>query len=108
MSAAEWLRRTPAWRIDVVLAACFVLAGLTSTSQPGAGYEPRDGVAVALILATTVPYCARRRAPLPVFAVSVAAFATMLARLFRPSRDLGRRDAVPATDGSALLLPRHL
>jgi signal transduction histidine kinase len=77
VSALERMRRMPPWRIDAVLATCFVVTGLTTTSQTSAVYEPRDGVAVGLILAATLPYYARRLAPLPVFAVSLGAVAAL-------------------------------
>lgn len=77
VSALERMRRTPPWRIDAVLATCFVVTGLTTTSQTSAVYEPRDGVAIGLILAATLPYYARRLAPVPVFAVSLAAVAAL-------------------------------
>lgn len=73
----DGLRRMPPWRIDAVLATCFVLTGLTTTSQSSTTYKPRDGLAVGLILATTLPYYARRFAPLPVFAVSMTAVAAL-------------------------------
>ncbi len=73
VSALERIRRTPAWRIDAVLATFLVLTGLTTTNQMEPLYEPRDGIAIALILAGTVPFYARRVAPLAVFAVSQTA-----------------------------------
>lgn len=77
-AVSERLRGMPPWRIDAVLATCFVLTGLTTADPSGAGgYRPRDAVGVALILAATVPYYARRRAPLPVLAVSMVAVATL-------------------------------
>ena len=77
VSALGRIRRTPPWRIDAVLATCFVVAGLTTTNPSNAVYEPRDGVAIGLILAATLPYYARRLAPLPVLAVSVTAVAAL-------------------------------
>ncbi|MEO7837393.1 MAG: sensor histidine kinase [Acidimicrobiales bacterium] len=77
VAALDRLRRMPPWRIDVLLATCFVLAGMTTTNQANAVYAPRDGVAIGLILATTLPYYARRLAPLPVFAVSMTAVAAL-------------------------------
>jgi len=79
-SALERIRRTPPSRIDAVLATCFVVTGLATTGRAGAGYPPRDALAVGLILAATLPYCARRLAPVPVFAISVAAVAALFAR----------------------------
>ena len=77
MLALKRVRRTPPWRIDAVLATCFVVTGLTTTNPSAAIYEPRDSVAVALILAATLPYYARRRAPLAVLVVSVTAVAAL-------------------------------
>ena len=76
-SALERVRQTPAWRIDAVLATFLVATGLTTTNQVEAVYKPRDGVASALILAATLPYYLRRRAPLAVFAVSQTAIAAI-------------------------------
>ena len=77
LSALERIRRTPPWRIDSVLATFFVLTGLITTNQADSLYEPRDALAIGLILASTVPYYARRLAPLPVFAVSQTAMAAL-------------------------------
>ena len=77
VSVLERIRRTPPWRIDAVLATFLVLTGLTTTNQTEPIYEPRDGVAVALILAATLPYYVRRQAPLPVFVVSQTAIAAI-------------------------------
>ena len=76
-SLVDRLRRTPAWRIDAVLATLFVVTALVTTRRPDPVYEPRDGVAIALILAATVPYYVRRLAPLPVLVVSLAATAAL-------------------------------
>lgn len=73
------LRALPPWRVDAVLATCFVLAALI-TNPPASGYRTRDAVAVVMILGATVPYFARSRAPLPVFAVSTVAAAALVAR----------------------------
>lgn len=78
-SALERVRRMPPWRIDAVLATSFVAAGLTTTNQSQAIYEPRDAAAICLILAATVPYYARLLAPFAVFAVSVTATAALFA-----------------------------
>ena len=77
LSVLEHTRRTPPWRIDVVLASFLVLTGLATTNQPEAMYEARDSVSVSLVLAATLPYYARRLAPLPVFAVSQTAIAAI-------------------------------
>lgn len=77
VSVLERLRRTAPWRIDAVLATFLVMTGLITTDQRDAVYEPRDGLAIGLILAATVPYYARRLAPLPVFVVSQTAIAAI-------------------------------
>jgi signal transduction histidine kinase len=79
-TTVEVVRRTPLWCIDAALAVCFVVTGLTTTGRVDAGYVPRDAFATALILAVTLPYFGRRLAPLPVFAVSGVALATLIAR----------------------------
>ena len=60
-----------------MLATFFVLVGFTTTEQADPLYEPRDAVAIGLVLAATLPYYARRRAPLPVFVVSQTAMAVL-------------------------------
>lgn len=76
-SALERIRRTPPWRIDALLATFLVVVGLSTTNHATAVNAPRDGLAVALVLAATVPFYARRPAPLPVFAVSMTAAAAV-------------------------------
>jgi signal transduction histidine kinase len=73
----ERIRQTPAWRVDAVLATVFVLTALAPTYRPTPIHEPRDGLAVALILAATVPYYVRRLAPLLVLLVSLSATAAL-------------------------------
>jgi signal transduction histidine kinase len=67
----------PPWRVDAVLATLFVVTALATTRRPDPVYEPRDGVAIVLILASTVPYYVRRLAPLPVLVVSLSATAAL-------------------------------
>jgi hypothetical protein len=57
----ERVRRMPAWRLDAVLATAFVCTGLLTTGRTEPGYEPRDALAVVLVLAATVPYYASHR-----------------------------------------------
>ena len=76
-SLLERFRQMPPWRLDAVLATCFVVTGLATTSNPEPAYEARDGLAVALILAATVPHYARRLAPVAVFLVSMTAIAAL-------------------------------
>jgi signal transduction histidine kinase len=73
----------PSWAIDAVLGTVILLAGVFSTAQaeadPGVVYSDRDALAWVLILAATLPYFVRRRAPVAVFVVtSVAAAVLML------------------------------
>jgi signal transduction histidine kinase len=92
--AARALRRVqqrPALN-DPLLAAVFVAGGLVPTAGPTVGYHQRDGLAVGLILLGTVPYAARRRAPLPVFLTSLAG----LTALFALGYDGGALPAVVA------------
>ena len=76
-SLLERSRQVPPWRLDAVLATVFVLTALITTSRDEPRYEPRDGVAIALLLAATVPYYVRRLAPVPVFVVSMTAVAAL-------------------------------
>jgi signal transduction histidine kinase len=76
-SLLDRIQRTPAWRLDAVIATAFVATGLLTTGRTEPGYEPRDALAVALVLATTVPHYARRLAPTPVFVVSMTAAAAL-------------------------------
>ena len=64
--------------LDLILGTVFVAAGLLSTSyttlgDPEVVYESRDALAFGLILAASVPYFVRRRAPLAVFLVGTSA-----------------------------------
>jgi signal transduction histidine kinase len=76
---AERFRRMPPWRLDLVIATLFVLTGIGTTGHDEPVYEARDGTALALVLGATVPYYARRLAPLPVFVTSIAATAALFA-----------------------------
>jgi len=76
-SLVERFRQTPPWLVDLALATAFVMTGLATTSRNEPAYESRDGVALALILAATVPHYARRLAPAPVFVVSMTAVAAL-------------------------------
>ena len=67
----------PPWRLDAVLATLFVATALLTTRRADPVYEQQDGVAIALILAATVPYYLRRRAPLAVLVVSLSATAAL-------------------------------
>jgi signal transduction histidine kinase len=73
---ALWTRgRTlPVWVLDAVLATGLLVVALVSVNvepiNADLDYEPIDGLAYALILAITLPYYFRRRAPFAVFVVS--------------------------------------
>jgi signal transduction histidine kinase len=76
-SLQERIRQMPPWQVDAVLATLFVVTAFLTTRRPDFGYEERDAAANALILAATVPYYARRLAPLPVLMVSISAIAAL-------------------------------
>src|SRR5688572_10319306 len=77
---------------DPLLATVFAVGGLAPTAAGTVGYRPADGLAVILVLAGTVPYALRRRAPLPVFLCSLAG----LTALFVLGYDGGALPAVVA------------
>ena len=68
--AKEWFAGLNPWLVDGALAALFVILGLATTSGRGqvskSVYEPQDAWGVVLVLAATVPFVFRRRAPLAV------------------------------------------
>jgi signal transduction histidine kinase len=76
-------RRTSPWVVDGVIAALFVVLGLASTSGRGdvpiADYQPRDAFSVLLVLAASVPFVVRRRAPLAVLLMCSAAVSLLVA-----------------------------
>jgi signal transduction histidine kinase len=76
-SLQERIRQMPPWQVDAVLATLFVVTAFLTTRRPDFGYEERDAAANALILAATVPYYARRLAPLSVLMVSISAIAAL-------------------------------
>jgi signal transduction histidine kinase len=81
-STWDSVRSLPPMVLDGALAAFFVVTGLASTAVDEANgilYEPRDAIAYALILLATVPYVARRRAPLAVFFISAIAVVVLTA-----------------------------
>ena len=67
----------PPWVLDAVLAATMVVVGFTTTSGPtaveGQSYEARDGLAVVLLLAATLPYVVRSRYPFAVLFMTYSA-----------------------------------
>jgi signal transduction histidine kinase len=66
-----------AWHLDAAVAIAFVCTGLLTTGRTDPGYQPRDALAVALVLGATVPYFARRLAPVAVFVASMTAVAAL-------------------------------
>ncbi|MGZ4560567.1 MAG: DUF7134 domain-containing protein, partial [Mycobacteriaceae bacterium] len=86
--ARRRVERAPSWTIDAVLATVIVLVGLTTAvrngTDPSGVYRDRDALAVSLILASTLPYYVRRRAPAAVFVVTAAAVAVLMLRHYEP------------------------
>jgi signal transduction histidine kinase len=74
--------RVPPWAIDAVVGVVLMAVGLLSTATADPGNRERDGLAVALVLAATLPYVVRRRAPLPVFVVTALAVAALMLRQY--------------------------
>jgi signal transduction histidine kinase len=73
----ERLQRTNPWIVDGSIAAMFVVVGLVTTSGrsnvPKSDYRPTDALTVLLVLLATVPFVARRRAPLAVLVITSTA-----------------------------------
>ena len=78
------LGRTPPWALDAVLGTLILVAGLLTTgggdTDSDVVYRERDGVALVLILAGTLPYYVRRRAPLAVYLVTMTAVVVLMLR----------------------------
>jgi signal transduction histidine kinase len=86
-AAATRVRRrwdaVPPWVIDAGFATAVTFGGLATAlgrSDPRDVYRDPDVVAVALVLAGTIPYYVRRRAPSAVFAVTSIAVAALMLR----------------------------
>jgi signal transduction histidine kinase len=79
----EWVGRLNPWVVDGTVAAVFVILGLATTSGrgdvPRSVYEPRDALSVLLVLAASVPFVFRRRAPLAVLLVATTAVSLLVA-----------------------------
>lgn len=77
------VRRADPRLVDGVIAAVFVVVALVSTAARGdvplADYRARDAFSVLLVLAASVPYAARRRAPLAVLLATVTAVSLLVA-----------------------------
>ena len=81
-SLQRWARARPLL-IDTVLAIGFAVAGLLTTDRgesaaPAGPYEQRDALSLALVLAATLPYAARRRAPALVYVVTAMAVTVLM------------------------------
>jgi signal transduction histidine kinase len=81
-SLQRWARARPLL-VDTVLAIGFAVAGLLTTDRgesaaPAGPYEQRDALSLALVLAATLPYAARRRAPALVYVVTAMAVTVLM------------------------------
>ena len=81
-SLQRWARARPLL-VDAALAIGFAVAGLLTTNRGGTAafagaYEQRDALGLALVLAATLPYAARRRAPAPVYVVTALAVTVLM------------------------------
>jgi signal transduction histidine kinase len=81
-SLQRWARTRPLL-IDAALAIALALAALLTTARGGTAaspgpYEERDALGLALVLAATLPYAARRRAPAPVYIVTAMAVTVLM------------------------------
>jgi signal transduction histidine kinase len=80
---SERVRRANPWVVDGVIAALFVVVGLLTTqgrgTVPRADYRATDAFSVLLVLATSVPFVARRKAPFAVLLVASAAVSLLVA-----------------------------
>jgi signal transduction histidine kinase len=83
--ARQRLQRVPGWMIDAAVGTVIVLGGVLTTGGDDVTiYKDRDALAWALILAGTVPYYFRRRAPFTVFVVTAAAISTLMLLEYDP------------------------
>jgi len=72
----QWFRDLNPWVIDAWIGTAFTvfgLIGLFSESGPRGAYTSPDALAVLLALLASLPYFARRRAPVAVLAVNIVA-----------------------------------
>jgi signal transduction histidine kinase len=81
-SLQRWARTRPLL-VDTALAIGFAVAGLLTTDRgdtaaPAGPYEQRDALSLALVLAATLPYAARRLAPAPVYVVTALAVTVLM------------------------------
>jgi signal transduction histidine kinase len=79
----EWFGHLNPWVVDGLVAAVFVILGLASSAGrgdvPRADYQSGDAFSVLLVLASSVPYVFRRRAPISVLLVSATAVSLLVA-----------------------------
>jgi len=76
-SIRRWSNGHP-WLVETLLTASLVTTCTDVAADPGGIYQERDAVAVLLILASTVPYLARRRMPTLVFFFTVLAVLALM------------------------------
>lgn len=77
--ARQRLQRVPHWVIDAAVGTLIVVgAVLTTGGDSVSEFKDRDAVAWVLILASTLPYYVRRRAPFTVFVVSATAISVLM------------------------------
>jgi signal transduction histidine kinase len=71
-------RRTP-W-LDATIAVAFTVVAvlLGREPEPGTGWQPQDGLGIAVTCLVNAPLAVRRRAPLTVFAISGSAWALFI------------------------------
>jgi signal transduction histidine kinase len=85
--ALQRLERAPSWTIDAVLGTLIVVGGLLTTAgkatDSGVILRNRDAVAFVLILAATLPYYLRRRAPVAVLVVTATSVAVLMLRGYK-------------------------
>jgi signal transduction histidine kinase len=89
MRIAGWTSSLKRWAhtrpllVDFGIAIGFAVAGVLTTARAGTAasagpYEERDALGLALVLAATLPYAARRRAPAPVYVVTALAVVVLM------------------------------
>ena len=77
-------KQRPVWYLDAALAAPLAITILLSTHRVGPDPDPIGAPAIALVLIATLPYFARRTAPLPVLLISLPAAAALYIAGYNP------------------------
>ena len=71
---SQWFRELKPWVLDAWIGTAFTvfgLLGLFSEAGPAGAYRDPDALAVLLALVASLPYFARRRAPVVVLATNI-------------------------------------